>query len=121
MTLDEAIKKYKERAEEHRQLAEWLKELKRLKEQIWGLDDAREDFLYDVYKTLEFLPTNDEANRIIDSFDRVTSGIRQEPILDKIITEIEKQDKWLAQAGYNAYNVDIVLDAIKSAVAESEV
>lgn len=62
--------------EEHRQLAEWLKELKQLREQTWSLDDAREDFLYDVYKTLESLPTNDEANRIIDSFDRVTSGIR---------------------------------------------
>ena len=42
----------------------------------WSLDDAREDFMYDVYNILDFLPTNDEANRIIDSFDRVTSGIR---------------------------------------------
>jgi len=45
----------------------------------WSLDDAREDFMQDVYNTLDFLPTNEEANRIIDSFDRVTSNIEQEP------------------------------------------
>ena len=33
--------------------------------------DIREDFTSDVYNTLDFLPTNSEANRIIDSFDRV--------------------------------------------------
>lgn len=46
---------------------------------------------------------------------------QQEPILNKIRTEIEKQDKWLAQAGYNAYNVDIAFNSIKRVVAESEV
>ncbi len=45
----------------------------------WSLDDAREDFMHDVYSILNFLPTNDEANQIIDSFDMVTSGIEQEP------------------------------------------
>lgn len=45
----------------------------------WSLDDAREDFMHDVYYILDFLPTNDEANQIIDSFDMVTSGIEQEP------------------------------------------
>jgi hypothetical protein len=40
---------------------------------------TREDFIYDVSNTLDFLPTNDEVNRIIDSFDRVTSNIKQEP------------------------------------------
>jgi hypothetical protein len=45
----------------------------------WSLDDAREDFMHDVYNELDFLPTNDEANRIIDSFDMVTKGIKQEP------------------------------------------
>ena len=41
-------------------------------------------------------------------------------VLDKIKAEIEKQEKWLLQAGYTAYNVDIALDAIKAAIAESE-
>lgn len=45
---------------------------------------------------------------------------QQEPILDKIRTEIDTQDKWLAQAGYNAYNVDIAFNRIKRVVAESE-
>lgn len=40
----------------------------------WSLDDAREDFMYDVYNELDFLPTNEEANRIIDIFDRITKG-----------------------------------------------
>ena len=39
---------------------------------------------------------------------------------DKIRAEIERQEKWLLQAGCNTYNVDIALDAIKSVVAESE-
>ena len=50
----------------------------------WSLDDARDDFMHDVYNTLDFLPTNDEANRIIDSFDRVTSGIKLVPSDDAI-------------------------------------
>lgn len=41
-------------------------------------EKAREDFMNDVYNTLDFLPTNNEANRIIDSFDRVTSGLEQQ-------------------------------------------
>lgn len=60
------------------------------KSNTWSLDDAREDFMYDVYNTLDFLPTNEEANRIIDSFDRVTSSIEQEIALDKIRADIGK-------------------------------
>lgn len=45
-------------------------------------EEAREDFMNDVYNTLDFLPTNNEANRIIDSFDRVTSGLEQQPCED---------------------------------------
>lgn len=40
-------------------------------------------------------------------------------ILEKIKAEIKRQEKWLMDAGYNTYNVDIALDAIKSVVAES--
>lgn len=42
-------------------------------------------------------------------------------VLDKIRDEIEKQEKWLWQAGINPYNVDIAFDAIKAVVKESEV
>ena len=34
--------------------------------------------------------------------------------------EINRQHKWLLQAGYTAYNVDIAFDAIKAVMAESE-
>ena len=34
-------------------------------------------------------------------------------VLDKIRAEIDQQEKWLQQAGYNAYNVDIAFDAIR--------
>ena len=37
-------------------------------------------------------------------------------VLDKIRAEIERQEKWLMDAGYNQYNVDIALDTIKSVV-----
>jgi len=56
--------------------------------QTWSIDDAREDFTFDVYTVLDFLPTNNEANQIIDSFDKVTSNIGQYPVLDKIRAEI---------------------------------
>ena len=39
------------------------------------IKDIREDFMSDVYNTLDFLPTNNEANRIIDSFDRVVDDV----------------------------------------------
>ena len=45
----------------------------------------------------------------------------KEKVLDKIRAEIETQEKWLAQAGYNAYNVDIAFNSIKLVLAESEV
>lgn len=41
-------------------------------------------------------------------------------IIDKIRAEIERQEKWLQQAGYNAYNVDIAFDAIKRTLNEGE-
>lgn len=34
--------------------------------------------------------------------------------LDDIKAEIDRQEKWLSQAGYTPYNVDIAFDAIKS-------
>ena len=77
----------------------------------WSLNDAREDFTYDVYNTLDFLPTNNEANRIIDSFDRVTSSIKQEPVLDKIRAEIE-QEPYISKME--------VLDILDKYKAESE-
>lgn len=44
----------------------------------------------------------------------------QEPILDKIKAEVEKQERWLFLAGLTTYNVDIAFNSIKAVLAESE-
>lgn len=38
---------------------------------------------------------------------------------NKILTEIERQEKWLMDAGYNTYNVDIAFSSIKSALQKA--
>lgn len=58
------------------------------------------------------------------SRDRQMYNKGRADLLDKIRTEIERQEKWLMDAGYNAYNVDIafssIFSSIKSALEESE-
>ena len=39
-------------------------------------------------------------------------------VLDSVRAEIDRQEKWLLQAGYTAYNVNIAFDAIKSVLVE---
>lgn len=54
--------------------------------------------------------------------DCVSKGVCHEDkikVLDKISAEIEKQEKWLDCAGYNAYNVDIAFNSIKLLLKES--
>lgn len=46
---------------------------------------------------------------------------RLQNIIEQIRAEINRQEKWLLQVGYTAYNVDIAFDAIKAVLAESEV
>lgn len=46
--------------------------------------------------------------------------LKREPTTEEIKAEIEKQEKWLLQAGYNSYNVDIAFSTIKSLLAGSE-
>jgi hypothetical protein len=69
---------------ERREFQQWISEALEQQSNTWSLDDAREDFMCDVYNVLDFLPTNNEANRIIDSFDRVTSGLKRESCEDCI-------------------------------------
>lgn len=86
MNKDKMIEFAKEQCEifpEYSNMGMYLREtLKMLQAEHCTLDDAREDFVSDVYNILDFLPTNNEANRIIDVFDRVTSGLEQEPCED---------------------------------------
>lgn len=44
----------------------------------------------------------------------------QESMLERIREEVDFQEKWLMDAGYNAYNVDIAFNSIRSVVKESE-
>lgn len=73
---------------------------------------------------LEITSHMDNQNR--KAFDMAVKALKQEPcgkdinVLDKIRDEIDTQDKWLAQAGYTAYNVDIAFNSIKRVIAESE-
>lgn len=55
---------------------------------------------------------------MLKSLPSVTPQQKTE-VLDKVKAEIDTQDKWLAQAGYNAYNVDIAFNSIKRVIAES--
>ena len=55
-----------------------------------------------------------------EQIKEIVKALEQEPILDKIRAEINQQEKWLLQAGYTAYNVDIAFDAIKAVLAESK-
>ena len=54
---------------------------------------------------------NDKYN-VTDQAKRAVKAVEQEPC-DKVRTEIEAQEKWLAEAGYNAYNVGVAFGAIK--------
>jgi len=45
---------------------------------------------------------------------------RLQNIIEQIRAEINRQEKWLLQAGYTAYNVDIAFNTIKAVLAESE-
>lgn len=56
----------------------------------------------------------------IDLYSVIKQKYIEREVLDKIRAEIEKQEKWLLQAGYNTYNVDIAFKSIKLALAESE-
>lgn len=51
-----------------------------------------------------------------EACEAIIKASEQESVLDKIKAEIEAQEKWLAKAGYNAYNVDIAFGSIKRAL-----
>lgn len=67
------------------------------------------------YKGIIIYPTDDVEELINATIEE----LEQEPKTD-ILVEIEKQEKWLLQAGYSQYNVDIVLYTIKSLLTKQE-
>lgn len=57
-----------------------------------------------------------------EAFEMAIKVLEQEPVLDKVKAEIEKQEKWLMSAGCNvsnAYNVYTAFNSIKSVLEES--
>lgn len=79
-----------------------------------------------VMKAIRKVGVNVDKEELIRAlqYDRnqYTNGYEdgKKDVFDKVKAEIEKQDKWLAQAGYTAYNVDIAFNSIKRVIAESE-
>lgn len=75
-------------------------------EGIIPIEEFDSDRFYDKdHDDLDFL-TDEEKIVVINN------------VLDKIRAEIDQQEKWLQQAGYNAYNVDIAFGAIKNALKD---
>jgi hypothetical protein len=100
--IDEEIRTWESECQSKHPIKEALYAARKALERepnTWNLDDAREDFMSDVYNTLDFLPTNDEANRIIDSFDRVTSGIKQEPRWIPVSKRLPDREEYIANNG----------------------
>lgn len=72
-----------------------------------------------------------------EAFDMAIKALEQEPfinkpciskgvcnedknkVLDKISAEIEREEKWLMIAGYNAYNVYVAFNSIKRVLKEA--
>lgn len=83
-------------AEEHRQLAEWLKELKRLKEQEPTIDKIRAEILDTLYvdslifgELIDFKNGKISADDVIEEFNRVTR-LEVLRIIDEYKTESEE-------------------------------
>ena len=105
--------------------------------EFWGFTvDEYEEFLDMPIKSLEQEPIKDaflnyirqvvkERDIAIEQLNELGYSLgekirpcekEQESIIGEVRAEIEKQEKWLAQAGYNAYNVGIAFGSIKRAL-----
>jgi hypothetical protein len=64
--------------------------------------------------------TDDYSEESHTAMMMAKDALNNADVLEKIRIEIDRQEKWLLQAGYTAYNVDIAFDSIKLVLAESE-
>lgn len=62
----------------------------------------------------EFKPSEDMAEDVLE----ILNERKEKLALHKARVEIANQEKWLAKAGYNAYNVSIAFGAIKRALGK---
>lgn len=72
------------------------------------------DINEEIYKSIKIGMRN--RDDMAEIGEAVENGIP----LDNLRAEIERQEKWLLQAGYTAYNVDIAFNSIKLVLEESE-
>lgn len=101
MTIEETIKHAEEVAEEQEKLAK-------------RYDDASG------YTAKQCIKCADEHRQLAEWLKDYKRLLDQESMLEKIRKEVDFQEKWLMDAGYNAYNVDIAFNSIRSVVKESE-
>ena len=113
-----------ERCKRQAELCEDCVSRKSLKHKL----QERHDFFIDAYGGFINLPQKDKAR--VDAIATCIAMVVNEPpvkptqkkeqdsILNKIRAEIEAQEKWLAEAGYNAYNVSIAFESIKHALGK---
>lgn len=66
------------------------------------------------------LNTGEDWSKEHNARDMAINALFREPFepCGKVRTEIEAQEKWLAEAGYNAYNVGIAFESIKRALGK---
>ena len=129
MTREEAIKVLKDlwRYEHSKFPEKYIREaldmaIKALEQEPCGDAISRQAVLEYIEGSCAELGHSSENELVCKDIKEFSSVIplEQEPVLDKIRAEIEKQEKWLLQAGYNIYNVDIAFDTIKHLMEESE-
>ena len=122
-------KKYVEYAEENHQLAEWLKELKRLKEQEPCDDCISRQAVVNAIANTCFWLSADNWTELMECISSLPSVTPYESILDKIRTEIKqaiREERQIDSMGgeyeriVSTIEPDDVLRIIDKYMAESE-
>lgn len=55
-----------------------------------------------------------------ETYNEIHRAFKALELIDEVKEELERQRKWLFKAGYNAYNIDVAFDTIKSLLKEVE-
>ena len=55
-----------------------------------------------------------------ETYNEIHRAFKALELIGEVKEELEKQRRWLFKAGYNAYNIDVAFDAIKSLLKEVE-
>lgn len=55
-----------------------------------------------------------------ETYNEIHRAFKALELIDEVKEEIERQRRWLFKAGYNAYNIDVAFDTIKSLLKEVE-